>query len=220
MVTAGAPPLVLEYSTTPAPRAGWVQWLLLALSLPSLAVPFLDFYWEVSPLRAVVEPFVGDWAEVIPVALLGFGFFAAFPIVAWRAHVLWREPRMRVRRAYLACAFVAWAGTVALNVLWYREVIQRVREDGWELSGDAYPFLLAAPVAAVGLLIAWLLHARGDANRALTVLLTTPYLANATICLLGFADSDPTAGYLLTLFVSLAWTGEIVAGVIRMTWGR
>ena len=51
-------------------------------------------------------------------------------------------------------------------------------------------------------------------------MLTTPYLANATICLLGFADSDPTIAYLLTLFVSVVWTLEIGADVVRIARGR
>ena len=219
MTTASATPLVLDYGITAIPRTRPLQWLMLVLSLPSLVVPFLDFYWHVSPLDAVVEPFVNDWVEV-PLALLGFGFFVAFPIIAWRTHLLWREPRRRARRAYLASALLAWAGTVALNALWYREMIRRVREEGWALPGDAYPFLLAGPVAVIGLLIAWRLHARGSANRALTVALTTPYLANAAICLLGFADGDPTIGYVLALFVSLVWALEIGADVLGLVRGR
>ena len=220
MTTATGAPLVLDYSTTPLPRAGHVQRILLALSVPALVAPFLDFYWNVSPLQAALELFSDDSIDTLPIALLGFGFFAAFPIIAWRTHLLLREPEQRARRAYLAAALLAWAGTVALNVLWCRDVIQSVREEGWEFAGDAYPFLLAAPVAVFGLLVAWRLQARGNANRAFTVVLTTPYLANATVCLLGFADSDPTIGYVLTLFVSVLWTVEIGADVVRIARGR
>ena len=220
MTTATGAPLVLDYSTTPLPRAGRVQRILFTLSIPSLIVPFLAYYWDISPLQAVLELFSDDSIDTLPLALLGFGFFTAFLIVAWRAHLLIREPGRRARGAYLAAALLAWAGTVALNVLWCRDFIQRMREDGWEFPGDAYPFLLAAPVAVIGLLVAWRLHARGDANRAFTVVLTTPYLANATICLLGFADSDPTIGYVLTLFVSVVWTAEIGADVVRIARGR
>ena len=220
MTTTTGAPLVLDYSTTPLPRARRMQWLLLALSIPSVVVPFLEFYWDVSPLDAVAEPFLSDWSDVLPIALLGFGFFTAFPIVAWRAHHLLRELQRRARRAYLAAALLAWAETVALNALWYREVFQRVRAGEWAFPQDAYPFLLAAPVAVAGLLIAWRLHARGDTNRASTVVLTTPYLANAAICLLGFADGDPTIGYLLALFVSVVWTLEIGAQAVSLVRGQ
>ena len=221
LAAASPPPLVLEYSTTPRAGTRWTQVFLLAVSLPSLVVPFLDFYWNVSPLQAVLELFSDNSIDTLPIALLGLGFFTAFPIVAWRTHLLWREPGRGAGRAYLAAALLAWAGTVALNALWYREVFQRVRAGEWAFPGDGYPFLLAAPVAVAGLLIAWRLHARGgDTDRAFTVVLTTPYLANAAICLLAFADGDPTIGYVLALLVSGVWTVEIGANVVRVRRGR
>ena len=225
MTTVPGKPVVLDYATTAPARPRWFQWVLLALSLPALAAPFMDFYWGISPLDAIEESFTDSSVDEIPLALMGFGFFTAFPAIAWRMHVLLGEPGRRARRAYLALALLAWTATVWLNVLWCREVIRRVHQDGdalWATLGNGYPFLVGIPVAIAGLLVAWRLTVRGNANRAFAVALTTPYLANSAICLVGFADSIPSLGYLFTLLVAVIWTVEIAADVfgIRRWRGR
>jgi len=74
-----------------------------------------------------------------------------------------------------------------------------------ELLVQSWPGCLLAAILIIGVLIIVLQFRKGDKIGALTTALTTPFLGNCTLCLLGF-PSDGNVGYWLTFSVVILWS--------------
>ena len=224
MTSANAVP-VIEYATGAVAFPRRFGRVALAASLPSIIVPFVPFVWDVSPWEASQYLLNReDFFDTLAVALLGIGFFAAIAAFAWRALLVCGCRVGRLTRAtFLASAAFAWAATIWLNILWSRAVIEQIKDGTGPLEAlwDAMPYILGVPLAALGLTIAWRLHRKGDRDRAVSMLLTIPFLTTATSCLLGFRGDDWQLGYYLSMYVVLIWSAEIAVDgfkLVRERW--
>jgi hypothetical protein len=212
---------VIEYARGDVPFRRRHRWIMLVASLPSVIVPFAPFVYDVSPLSAAQHMFDGSEFDAIALSLLGLAFFAALPAFAWRAMLVRRLAMgRRARGAILLIAVPFWIAMLWVNLLWCRSMIEDVRNDldlPLALS-NVWPFALTIPLACLALLIAWRLHRKGDTNRAILIVLTIPFLATATSCLLGFRNDDWQFGYWLSMYVAVLWLAELAADGLKLVW--
>jgi hypothetical protein len=222
-MTSAAVTPVFDYAparSTPRRRVALAR---LILSLPALVAPFLDFQCGVSPMEAaasVVEP--DGWADNRLAAAMGAGFFAGFIVLAWRAALLLRpHPGRSGKRLAVASMLLAWLPYAATTAFWSWALIQHLAESGELPSApDILPFLTGTTVACAGILLAWRLWVAGNRSAAFLAALTTPFLANAALCLHGFYDDAPQAGYYVTAYLVLLWSSELAWEALRQMRNR
>lgn len=169
---------------------------LLLLALPGLAVPFLPFTYDVSPLQTILP---GRWWG--NVTLLGAPFFLAIPIAIWQARRLFAS---RLTSFEIVAAYVLSAGAM-ISVLWFIGIL--LSDEGFNTFRKVEPtvsifacWLLV--VANVALL--WRNRFKPIAPEARAeVFLLGGYLPNAIFCLLAFGWGD------WSRLQSGAWTAAI-----------
>jgi hypothetical protein len=185
----------------------------LALALPGLVVPFVDFTYGTSPIEVVIDPpggsFTGDWM----IYLLACSFFAAIPIVAWQVRQLaWRATPRRGERVMLTvAALIATAPAVGVVGMMIKQCADEIRTSTPPgVDGQAILMITTglAPLAIGFALAAWRWR-RAMQIAAAESLLVTGYLANAAMCLLGFHD-DPELGYWLAIAPTAAFALDLL----------
>jgi hypothetical protein len=213
---------VIEYARGDVPFRRRDRWIMLGASLPSAIVPFVPFVYDVSPLAAAQHMFDDSVFDTLALSLLGVAFFAALPALTWRAMLLRRlAMRVTARRAMLLIAVPFWIAMLWVNLLWCRSLIEDMRNDlGLHVAlSNVWPFAVTIPLACIALLIAWRLHRQGDPDRAILIVLTIPFLATATSCLLGFRNDDWQFGYWLSMYVAVLWLAELAVDGLKLAGG-
>jgi len=197
--------IVLDYAQAPPTTRRPLELIFLLLWLPALAIPFLDFTHGVTPLAAAGEIANG----AIP--LLGISFFIAFPIIIWKFRRWLAPPARWERRITLALVFVCAAPHVMEMALIARDIIHDPHwpTGGWVRVLMEWSILICGfGIPLLGLLLALSLHRRGESARALEILMMSPFVANAAMCLFAFYD-DPETGYWLTIWIVMVGLGEM-----------
>lgn len=207
----------LDYASTPESRQGasrfWLVCLLLASS-PGLFVPFLHFTWGVSPVEAVKETvtavFANTLGEEYLLVILAVGLLVPLLLWCWQLRLA-LSPRIEtVERVVVLCA----ALLLGLATLGFSAnlILHWVRQGA--VDADSLCVLTAPLGALAGIPI--LLRLRGSAaSYAMPkALLLLVYVSNASIALIGFADSrDP--GWWVTLFLVAVWSADLGMLVAR-----
>ena len=186
------------------------KWLLV-LSLPVLAVPFLNFTYTVSPLDAV-----RSIREYWPLSLLGIEFFFGPITLAWRLGLLiYSAPPTAIVRAIAVLAVLAWLPFIATCVIIAINFVSVWGSTSlWEFFVDGWPAEIMAAILIIGLLTTTLQFSKRNKINALTTALTAPYLGICTLCLIGFR-SDSKIGYWMTSVVVTVWGAEFIWDAIR-----
>ena len=203
-------PLVLTYAS-PALSGrrtpNWLEWARLALLFPALVVPFVSFTWGTSPLSAVEElPSVAksEWIFI----LLGGGFFVGFPLFAWRLRNL--LPGVPRRWERLVGWFIAFFSVLIPTAMLLDLTLSTGPADLDRIELG----MLSGAMVILGLGIWHSVRARTDPRTALNALLSSAYLANAWVCLIGFHDK-PETGYWLTVPVASLLLLELAGRSLR-----
>jgi 4-amino-4-deoxy-L-arabinose transferase-like glycosyltransferase len=207
-------PIPLQYAA-PAPRGRERRTsdvVFLLLMLPALVAPFVSFTYDVSPVEAAsylpeypprILSLEGEWTIV----LLGYSFFIAFPILVWKMLRLFAPMARRWELRVARIASLLGAAPIVLVVT--AMVIDRFGNTSLDVSVLAIPL---AALAAGGVLVVWTQRCR-DPSDAIKVMLVTPYLANAALCLYAFHESSshetPQLGYWLTALAAAIFTIEL-----------
>ena len=195
------------------------RWLVFALCLPALAVPFVHFTYDTSPLQAVqtlwpTAPIRFD--DDLMLLLIACAFFISFPLAGWMLRrLLCPTPPGKIERiggwvisllcVTLVAAMLAMvAKNAAPDLVWPPH-----RDDA--MIGSM--LLGGFGIAALGVWGA--IRERGDIRRAIETLMISVYLANAWVCLIGFHE-DPDLGYWLTLPPA----GALLMHLIRRSFWR
>jgi hypothetical protein len=181
----------------------WARAIGLLLILPAAVTPFVPFIYEVSPLRAMNElfaaPFSWHWTLELALGLLAAPFFLGPPLVLWHLRLLVASHSTRGERITL------WS----LSVLSVAASLLFISTGTWELltttgGADRQPVVCAsgASIIAGGTLMLFNPLARrlrlSREGRA-TLALSTGYLANAAMLLIGFAGEAYELGAWLTV---------------------
>jgi hypothetical protein len=205
---SGSAILVLDYAPPARFRLRKLDLLFFVLSLPALAIPFLNFTYGTSPLEAA-EEFSFDfsrWLGELP--LLGLSFFIGLVVVIWKLRQLLGPPRRWELWVMLATVLIMALPHGAVLVLLLKEMF---RYGNWPSGILNWSILiLGAGIPIVAMLVAWRLRTRQRFARALEVLAMWPFLANGYMCLLGFHE-DRQVGYWLTLWIAVLWIIELAA---------
>ena len=200
-------PLALGYAYGSAvqerPRR-WLRAISLLLVLPAAVTPFVPFVYGVSPLRAMNElfaaPFSWHWAlERAGIGLIAAPFFLGPPLVLWYLRLLIASHSSRGERIAL------WS----FSILSLAASLLFISTGTWELltttgGADRQPVVCAsgASIIAGGTLMLFNPLARrlrlSREGRA-TLALSTGYLANAAMLLIGFAGEAYELGAWLTV---------------------
>jgi hypothetical protein len=204
---------VLEYRRGEMPemilRRPRVRVGLFVLSLAGVVSVFLPFAYGESPLSAVMEWMASGREGVL--ALIGAPFFAGIVAMAWKLRLSLAAPPSRAARSvvYLFAGMLATATGVFC---------------AQALSSDMNLFERLQVGVAVGLLVVGLivvgwLGLREHRNEAATATIYFTYAANATMCLLVFADSAQ-AGWWVTLGVVGVMGTEMALTIVETAMGR
>lgn len=188
----------------------WINLLALALWLPAAAVAFVPFARDTSPWNAVtlhVPGNQGNWWH----ALVGAPFFLAYPMVGLRLRMLFsRRPLSAMsKRLILGLAILSAVGTTAVEAPflahlagtseWQRFLVLALGF-GILIGSFAMLFLYRRRISPVGACIAGL-----DAA----------YLANASLCLLVYAEATGSlwsrVGWFVTAAIVWPIAGELLS---------
>ena len=212
-----APLVALDYASPldarPARRAVRRRVALLALALPGLVVPFVNFTYSITPLEVVTDLLSG-WLSGEPmIYLLASSYFAAIPIVAWQVRRLaWSATPRRWERVMLfIVAGIATAPATGVVGLMIYQVADDVRASTQpSVDGEAIVMTMCglAPLALGLALSAWRWRC-GKRLAAAESLLVTGYLANAAVCFFAFHD-NPDPGYWLSLAPTAAFALDLL----------
>jgi hypothetical protein len=177
-------------------------------SLPLVVVPFVNFTWSVSPAD-VVRGVLTSGASVDQDVLLGLlaaPFFLGIPIFLWQARLLVSPAAATSTEQRVARWLAATSGGMTLGFFAYG-VFRMIRDGN---PGPDFAITVPGPlvIAAGTALLWWVRRAGLPARLAVTTALHTAYLANAVVCLVGFAD-DPRIGWWLTLVGTAVLTSEL-----------
>ncbi|MEA2735784.1 MAG: hypothetical protein QOE14_2235 [Humisphaera sp.] len=219
MTRVSAPPL-LSYATPGETRRrpGALGIVQLVLALPALVVPFVPFTYGTSPLDVVSD--LPDDLNVFSISgdyglfLIGWSFFAAFPITAWKVRQLVRAtpPGVWERGVLGTLAVLLTIPATIVIVSMVRSVVDEALAPQPSRPGLQEIVMIAtgmAPLAAgIGLTL-WRWLRRRTSVAAIETLLVTGYLTNAAICLLGFFD-NPQLGYWLTIPPTAAFALDLL----------
>jgi hypothetical protein len=217
-VSSTESPNVLDYAkpdSEKSPPSRRRQILLLVLALPALIVPFVPFAYSTSPLDAARAldlrgfPGPGDWG----ITLLGCGFFVGIVAVLWRGlPVVGVQLGRRSRTpAMLVATAICWAPFTLINVGLSVATVEHLGSSTLRDALQAWPWIASASFAVAGIVLAWRLYMTGNSTGAASVALTTPFLANAFPCLIGFYNERADVGYYLALYLVAVWLAEMVA---------
>ena len=187
-----------------------MQVALFFLALPALVTPFVPFTFGISPLRAIdtVPGFAdSNW----PLYLIALTFFAAFPILAWKARLLLfpSSPRRWEHRVLAVVAVIITTPVLIVVgwMIWEAPDLIRYGNFGGETTAMFTIALGTLAVAVTAMAFRW---RRRGWTAAVETLLVTGYLINAGICLLAFRP-DPNLGYWLTVPVAASFAAEMLA---------
>jgi hypothetical protein len=205
---------ILSYESTPAVRTRRRSWLLIALSLPAVLIPLLDFAYHFSPLDAVQHgldliPFSGNnWSFLIA----GSGFFIAWIIVLWNALTLLTQPTARTRAIFwifaaFGCIPFLFLGAFAVDDIHSRSQYEMTL---MEVFRNIWPFGLDMAATLLGLLTARRLVRRSRPGSAVTAALIGAFIGHTLVYLMGFMGDHPNPGYWVTLAMVLVWLPQLI----------
>jgi hypothetical protein len=184
-----------------------MQAVFFVLALPALLTPFVSFTYGTSPLDVLRElpSYDSEWT----LYFIGATFFAAFPIVLWKARrFAWPAPPpgRRQTRALAGVALIVTAPAIIVVARMLREVPQMMR--GGNFRGEEIIMLSLALITLVGgtVLSGWRWRRRGLLAGAET-LLVVGYVTITAMCLYAFHDG-PQLGYWLTVPATASFAAE------------
>jgi hypothetical protein len=193
---------------------GWMNALMLVLWLVAGAVVFVPFARDTSALDAVtlhVSGNQGNWWH----ALVGAPFFLAFPMIWLRLRILFaaRLSTGAGRRVLWAVTGLSLVGTVLVELPFLRHLAGTSEWQRLVVLG------LGLGIALVSTVMLWLLR-RAIAPTWLCVAgLETAYLANATLCLVVYAEATGTVwsrlGWMVTMGTVWPMALELVTILAR-----
>jgi hypothetical protein len=204
---------VLEYRRGERPemivRRRAVRVGLFVLSLAGAISVFLPFAYGESPMSVVSEWMTSGREGLL--ALIGAPFFAGLVAMAWKLRLSFSAPPSRAARSVV----YLFAGMLATSTGVFC---------AQALSNDMNLFERLQVCVAVGLLVVGLivvtwLGLREHRNEAATAAIYFAYAANATMCLLVFADSAQ-AGWWMTLGVVGVMGAEMALTIVETALGR
>jgi hypothetical protein len=156
----------------------------------------------------VIENFDPEGPAVV--VLIALSFMTAIPAALWKVlQLLPRGPGKWDCRVALAVAIVCALPLGATLALVAHERLEDLR-DGVMQDHNVWisaMLLLALVIQMVGVLLAVRLWRAKQRAVAVDVLMMSPFLGNAAICVIAFSD-EQYLGWWLTLFVGIAWLAE------------
>jgi hypothetical protein len=173
-----------------------IRAVTLAISIPAIAIVFLEFAESTSPWMVVVSPFPDGYASDWPLPLLGVPFFLAFPL-AWLALRSLFSSRISLTELVIAWAIIgiSLAATILFNIMVLHDILL------YGGGNPKLPIFISTTILVAGALS--LIFRRRHITRAYAplIVLYIAYLANAALCVLGF-DNHQNIGWYLTIPVA------------------
>jgi hypothetical protein len=173
-----------------------IRVIALLISIPAIAIVFLEFAESTSPWNVVVSPLSEGYGSDWPLSLLGVPFFLAFPL-AWLALRSLFSSRISLTELVIAWAIIgiSLAATIVFNIMVLHDILL------YGGGAPKPPIFMSITILVAGALL--LIFRRRHLTRAHAPLIALyiAYLANATLCILGF-DSIQNLGWYLTIPVA------------------
>jgi hypothetical protein len=185
---------ILNYAAEerPANVPLWARLLPVFISLPAIAVVFLPFAEGTSPWDVVLPAIRWPGGADRQLAFLGIPFFLAF-VLFWIGvrRLIWSS----ISAAELVIAWVLIGGSIAATIVFNASALPDILHDGNE---PRLLFFISLAILIVGELLVFLRRRRMPRGEVIVCALYVAYLANAGMCVPGFAD-HPNEGWYVTL---------------------
>jgi hypothetical protein len=185
------------------------KYLLLMLGMPSIALLFLPYTYNVSPWTTISSKIWGDYS----LSQLGGPFFLSIPVLIAQTRVLFKQPFSKGEKAaYRVLAFAALAPAFALVVLSFKQ---------GRSSKDLIEMIFAWWIPCAAAIWMVILSAkRLNPEEATTVMLQAAWLPNAILCAIAYWGGDlfPSGwqiGAYLAAFTIVLYTVEITLSMRR-----